>query len=580
MGCMEEYSSGKACPTCGYEQHSDHNPNYLRPETALLSRYIIGRLLRKNGESGLYMAFDNSTKKKIWVREYFPHKLAARKGNEILPTEGCGAGYKTLMRDFLEVCSTVKRLAAEQVVPLEAIFEANNTVYAVYRYSELITLESYLAQRGGKLAADKALDLLMPIFGAVQSLHNLGEIHRGISPYTIFVSSSGKALLGDFMLSAARTGGSELEAELYNGFTSPEQYAINGWQGEWSDVYALAAVFYRVISGTVPPRATLLGQKRGLTPLIELVPAAPLQISDAITSAMQLKHDHRTQTVAGLVAGMTNSQDIGKTAVFNANDISSAADDYDYDYEERQVKSGTFKFLAIAMVLTVLVLIGFMYFIATTLGIIPAGPAEADSSSSRSSISVSSSSQVSSISSVPSSEEPSSQAPIPTVPRFVGAELEAVIANEEYKERFIFDIREEFNASNKEGVIYDQAPVEGTLMPNRGTIIIYVSKGPAKIEMPNLIGMDLDKAMQTLYEMEKELNLKLPMQVYEAYSPTGEPGEIFRTFPVAGADFFPDKQIIEVSVVLEPEVSESVERPSSSSGVNRPQPSSNRSDDD
>ena len=558
MGCMVEIPDNKSCPHCGYTPNSDYDSNYLKPETVLSSRYIIGRLLRKNGESGLYLAFDYDLNKKVWIREYFPHTLAERKGSAVFPLDGYGAQYKTLMSDFAEVCNTLDNLRSEPVVAVESVFYDNHTIYAVHRYTELITLESYLAQNGNKMSASSALDLLMPLFGTVQAIHNLGEIHRGISPYTIFVTSSGKALLGDFAMSAARTGGSELEAELYNGFTPPEQYAINGWQGEWSDVYAMAAVLYRVISGTVPPKSTLLGQKRALPALSELAPKTPLQMADAIAAAMQTNYEKRTQTIAGLASDLIKPPDIGKTAVFDAaSAVSGSADDYDYDDDDRRAKSGTFKFLALAMLLTVAVLIGFMYFIATTIGIIPAGPAVPESSSGSSSSAPVSQSSLSSSAPPPSSS--SSEAHDPAVPRFVGQEFAAIEATESYKERFIFDMREQFNNTYKAGVVYDQAPVEGTLMPNRGTVVIYVSKGPAMIETPSLIGMTLEEAMTLLYELEQELDFALPIEIIEVYSPDGKPGQIVRTYPVAGDDLFPERQDIEVYVVREPEVIESID---------------------
>ena len=558
MGCMEELSGSELCPHCGYKPDIDYNANYLKPETILQSRYIIGRLLHNNGESGLYMGFDTSIHKKVWISEYFPNKLAKREKAAVLPIEGCGAQYKTLMRDCLEVCATVKRLGQdEHVIPIENVFEANNTIYAVYNYIELVSLEDYILKRGGKIDAEEAMNLLLPLFKTVQVMHNMGEIHRGISPYNIFINNKGKAFLGGFAVAAARTGGSELDAELYNGFTAPEQYAINGWQGEWSDVYALASVLYHAISGTVPPKATSLGGRRALPMLSELVPSVEPQIDDAIASAMRSNYEERTQTVAGLISNLTKPADIGKTAVFDSSAVSSAADDY--DYEERPANGGTFKFLALAMLLTVLVLIGFMYFIATTIGIIPAGPASPDSSLESSAVGSLPSSELEDSLPESSLETSSSEAPVPKVPRFVGQNLTAIEAAAEYEERFIFDVREQFSSSYAEGIVFDQAPVEGTLMPNKGNVILYVSKGPAKIEMPNLIGMDIEEAMKTLFELEKELELKLPMNAYDVYLPDGNPGDIVRTYPMPGADLFPERQIIEISIVREQEVSESIE---------------------
>lgn len=77
-------------------------------------------------------------------------------------------------------------------------------------------------------------------------------------------------------------------------------------------------------------------------------------------------------------------------------------------------------------------------------------------------------------------------------------------------------------------MVCDQQPVEGTKMPNRGRVTIYVSKGPELIEMPAVVGMPIEDAIMALTDLE------LNYQVIEVYDKSYEPDVIERAEPGAG----------------------------------------------
>jgi len=539
---MEEKTGSGGC-TCGYKPDSLRNPAYLKPGSVVDSRYIVGDLLRHNGEGGVYIGYDNDLQKKVWIREYFPHSLATRDRatGVVLPREGFGAQYKALHSDFLDVCATVKRLAegGGAVVPIEHVVSENNTSYAVYRYLPLVSLETYIAGKDGWLEPAKALKLFNPLFNTLQSLHDMGgRIHRGISPYTILTDERGRLYLGDFLVASARSGGSELDAELYNGYSAPEQYAANRWQGTYTDVYALAAVLYRVISGNVPPKSTLINAQRPLASLVGIVPDMPVSISDAIEDAMQISSEHRTQTIMTFISALHQPAGggHGHTAVYDRGAVTQDPDDDYDDYYDRERKPATFKFLAFALLLTVGALIGFMYLLVSTLmpGMFEpqTGPSGPGGTSPPTNVSVV----------TPPTDPPPADpgpAPDPTTPRFVGRLLTAVESVSDYNERFTFDIREQFNSTFPEGTIFDQNPPPDT--PDRDVVVLYVSQGPPRIEMPDLVGMDIFEAMEILFDLGTEHSLHLPMVSSEIHSLQFEGGQIVWTDPPAGTDFFPER---------------------------------------
>ncbi len=93
----------------------------------------------------------------------------------------------------------------------------------------------------------------------VALLHKAGLIHRGICPDNILLPIDGAARLTGYGTLALRTAGSELKSQLYPGYAAPEQYSAAEFSGRYTDVYALAAVCYRMVTGQTPVRAPAQG---------------------------------------------------------------------------------------------------------------------------------------------------------------------------------------------------------------------------------------------------------------------------------------------------------------------------------
>ena len=96
---------------------------------------------------------------------------------------------------------------------------------------------------GRELLTD-ARQLISPLISLLSQLHNMGLTHCGISPQNIYVDSRKRVILDGFALPELRTVGNGLHAELYAGYSAPEQYSKALWQGEWTDIYSLGAVLY------------------------------------------------------------------------------------------------------------------------------------------------------------------------------------------------------------------------------------------------------------------------------------------------------------------------------------------------
>ena len=236
-----------------------------------IGEYSIVKKLSENVEGFVYLAQDSILGDMVQIKEFFPEEMAVRgnlpengeelSGSDALqPLEGCAAKFKYFRACFQDLYSTLRQERDNEcLLPILQIVEQNATVYVVSEYRALQTLEQHLQQVGGKESWCRAKQYLLPLYNSLSNLHKAGIIHQCISPDNILLDDEGSPFWRDFFLSEMRT---EESQQLASGYAAPEQYQQGGWSGVWTDVYSIAAVTYRVLTGITPPDA-LRRQQRG-----------------------------------------------------------------------------------------------------------------------------------------------------------------------------------------------------------------------------------------------------------------------------------------------------------------------------
>ena len=309
LGCMAEYESTFGiCPYCGYvPDTAAENPLHLQPGTQLEGRYTIGRVLGYGGFGVAYIAFDNVLNQKVAIKEYLPSEFATRMSGNCQVSVFSGNKAEQFADGMLKFMDEAKRLAkfqsADGIVRVFDSFEANETAYITMEYLEGETLTAYL-DRTGKISPEQAVTLLEPVAHSLEAVHQAGIIHRDIAPDNIFLTSDGRVKLIDFGAAryATTSHSRSLTVIIKAGYSPEEQYRSLGDQGPHTDVYALAAVLYRMVTGATPPdalerRATLENRKRDI-----LLPPSKFckidsNLENAILNAMNVRIEDRTPSV-------------------------------------------------------------------------------------------------------------------------------------------------------------------------------------------------------------------------------------------------------------------------------------------
>lgn len=307
MGCMNELDADGKCRHCNYTDDIPYLQSYLAPRTVLDNRYIIGKMLSYNGEGASYICYDTVGKCKCVCREYMPDTLCERAAGELSITANpdCLAKYKTFMSEFADMNKVLSRMRnLGHIATAKDMFFENNTTYVILEYVEGVSLKKFLQSNTGFLTWEQVKKLFVPLFTTINIIHNSGIIHRGISPENIIVTTNGELKLTGFCISSVRTSDTGLIPEFYSGYTAPEQYSSLQWQGTWTDVYAVAAVIYRILTGCMPLDANTRIHNDTLVDAARINPRIPRYISDTLKKAMAVRGEERIQTITELVSGL------------------------------------------------------------------------------------------------------------------------------------------------------------------------------------------------------------------------------------------------------------------------------------
>lgn len=308
LGCMEEYKEQyNKCPYCGYVKDTPALEAYhMQPGSILQGKYIVGRVLGYGGFGVTYIGMDALLKKKVAIKEYLPGEFSTRVPGQTQLTVFGDEKEVQFRQGVAKFVDEARRLAKfqvqENIVQIYDTFKENNTAYIVMEYLEGETLKEKLA-REGKMDVESAVAMIIPVAKALDEVHQIGIIHRDIAPDNIFITKDKKIKLLDF--GAARSAivghSRSLSVIVKPGYAPTEQYRSKGEQGSWTDVYALAATLYRMITGVVP----IDSMERMDTNDIELPSKLGVRISkgmeNAIMNAMQISHQNRTQTMGQFV---------------------------------------------------------------------------------------------------------------------------------------------------------------------------------------------------------------------------------------------------------------------------------------
>jgi serine/threonine protein kinase/tetratricopeptide (TPR) repeat protein len=261
----------------------------LNPGDVIGSRYEILQLLGEGGMGAVYKARDREVDRTVALKLIRPEL----------------ASNPTILARFKQELLTAHQVTHKNVIRIYDIAEADGVKFITMEYVEGSDLRHILIDNG-KLAAERAIEIIRQVCLALEAAHGAGVIHRDLKPQNIMQDSkTGRILVMDFGLARSIESEGMTQTGALLGtieYMSPEQ-SMGKPLDQRSDIFAVGLIFYELLTGKTPYKAdtamaSLLrrNQERAI-PAAELDAGVPKGLSEIVSKCLERELANRYQSV-------------------------------------------------------------------------------------------------------------------------------------------------------------------------------------------------------------------------------------------------------------------------------------------
>lgn len=465
-------------------------------DTTFANRYRLEEFIGEGGMANVYRALDVRT----------GHNVAVKVLKEQFNND------KEFLARFQREAQTASRMSHHNLVNLLDRGVEGNYRYLVFEYVEGKTVKQLLNEYG-RFKASTAVQITLRILSGLQHAHQNNIIHRDIKPQNILIDKEGHVKVSDFGIARIASTFTLARTDTVLGsvhYASPEQMAVGGITDFSSDIYSTGVVLYEMLTGHVPftgdtPTKVMIQHARCAPPPIEKdAPETPPAIIAVVMKALEKKQENRFQSALEMadalnaaLNGSLQPKDLNLTPPSALSSVESElggeqpnpADKKDSKADRKKRRHLTrmmFSAIAVLLVLTLLGIAIFRMFDRIVNAVM--------------------------------------------APYIIGlTDQQARVAVE--REGLVWQGSYVFSDTVPSGVVVSQVPGADTDLEKGDSILATISKGPATMLTPNIVGDPYEDATAVLTEAGFSSVI-----VIKTVSP--EPlGSVIAQQPVAGASF-------------------------------------------
>lgn len=244
----------------------------------LKNKYRIEKVLGKGAKTITYLAKNIHENNSVIIDEFI---LSNNEG---------------LLEDFIDTAKVNCRLMHPNLINYIEVLETNQTAYLIRTDEKGQTLQDYLYE-ATQLREDEILSIMLPVFEGIKYLHNRGILHLEIVPDNIYLRKDAEPIVIGIKEEIPHLS-------VIDGYSPPEQYIPNGEQTVATDIYALGAILYRMLTSNKPISSTqrqvvLLGNEKDTIESIfsEYEDKYSKEFLESIIKALSLRPNDRFQTI-------------------------------------------------------------------------------------------------------------------------------------------------------------------------------------------------------------------------------------------------------------------------------------------
>ena len=239
---------------------------HLLPNSTLQGgKYRIVKKLGQGGFGITYLAVQTGLERRVVIKEFFMKEFCERNADThhvTMGTEGNRDTVKRFQDKFLKEARHIAKLNHPHIVRIIDVFDENNTSYYVMEYAPNGSLADKVKAQGA-LSETVATRYILQVADALDFIHQKNMNHLDVKPGNIVLNEADDTILIDFGLSKQydTTTGDQTSTTplgISEGFAPMEQYKKGG-VGTFTpetDIYALGATFFFLLTGTPPPSAS------------------------------------------------------------------------------------------------------------------------------------------------------------------------------------------------------------------------------------------------------------------------------------------------------------------------------------
>lgn len=464
-------------------------------------RYEVQEIIGVGGMSVVYKAYDNVDDRIVAIKIL---------KDEFLNNE-------EFKRRFKNESKAIALLSHENIVRVYDVNFGEKLQYIVMEYIDGITLKEYINKQN-YITWNDAVYFMTQILRAVQHAHDKGIVHRDIKPQNIILLPNGTLKVTDFGIARFSRSETKTLTEQAIGsvhYIAPEQ-AKGEQTDERADIYSMGVVLYEMLAGKVPfdsenaVSVALMQVQANAEKLTQINPNIPKGLEQICVHAMQKNPDDRYQSATEMLLDIeeiiknpntvfnyaSNTESQTKSVPIVTDDRYNEEYDETVDYEaERKHKKKMIAAVTIGVIVLIAAVVGVIYMFTSGIN-----------------------------------------TKTHTLENFVGYSYDELQNSKDYKYEFVAEYRK--TDEKEPGIILSQSPEAGSKITEGSTVTLVVAASEKDITMPNVYGLTLEMAEQTL--KQSELSIFKAMKIN---SDTVEEGKVIYTDPKANSIVSGDQEI-------------------------------------
>ena len=299
----------------------------LQPNTTLQGgKYRIERVLGQGGFGNTYVGYNTEFEETVAIKEFFMKGVTERdESTSVVSVSNADnvLQFEEQREKFKKEARRLRKLKNEHIVKVHDLFEENGTAYYVMDFIGGESLAEKIKKKGQPFTETEVKSILSQILEALKEVHQNEIWHLDLKPGNIMLDKNGMAYLIDFGASKQiRANGSMTTstALCYTPGYAPNEQIGQMYDrfGPWTDIYALGATVYNLLTYKKPPMAIDIEEDE--EEAFDFPASVSEDMRKLVVWMMQPKRKARPQSVEEILCQINELSQVPKYSIKGGND--------------------------------------------------------------------------------------------------------------------------------------------------------------------------------------------------------------------------------------------------------------------